>query len=110
MKVCSNSPGHMTMMAILPVYVENPSKISGTKRHLALQCNLRGCEPFHNDDSKLTLTNFMTRLNLILNAFLWRKIRKAIFVSTFASVWASKVGLLSSNHESFFPNNEPLIY
>ena len=42
--------------------------------------------------------------------FYGENFEKLFFVSTFASVWASKVGLLSSNHESFFPNNEPLIY
>ena len=42
MKVCSNGPGHMTKVAAMPIYGENPKKIffSGTKRPMTLNLDM----------------------------------------------------------------------
>ena len=41
-KVCSNSPGHMTNMAALPIYGKNLKKIffSGTKKPITLTAGM----------------------------------------------------------------------
>ena len=71
----TNSYGHMTNMATMPIYGKNSLNLffPGTKRPLALGLGMkdRGCGPYQvstNDESRLTLTYFMARLNLIPNA------------------------------------------
>ena len=41
-KVCSNGPGHMTMMATMPIYSKNSLKIffSRTRRPMTLGLNM----------------------------------------------------------------------
>ena len=71
----TNCYGHMTNMATMPIYGKNSLNLffPGTKRPLALGLGMkdRGCGPYQvstNDESRLTLTYFMARLNLIPNA------------------------------------------
>ena len=66
----------MTNMATTPIYGKNSLNLffSGTKRPLALGLGMWHweCGPYQvctNDDSRLTLTYFMARSNLIPNAF-----------------------------------------
>ena len=63
-KVCSNSPGHMTKMATMPIYVKNLKK-SSSMQHQVLEY-YQVCS---NDDPGLNLTYFMARSNLVLYAF-----------------------------------------
>ena len=79
-KTYTNCYGHMTNMATMPIYGKNSLNLffSGTKRPLTLGLGMkeRGCGPYKvstNDESRLTVTYFMVRSNLILNAFIWRK-------------------------------------
>ena len=81
----TNCYGHMTNMATMPIYGKNSLNLffSGTKRPLALELGMYvGCRPYQvsiNDESKLTLTYFMARSNLIPNVFIWRKFKMFIF-------------------------------
>ena len=79
-KIYTNCTGHMTKMATMPIYGKNPLNIffSGTKRPMALGLGMYhwGCGPHQictTDESRLTLTYFMARSNLIPNAFIWEK-------------------------------------
>ena len=79
-KTYTNCYGHLTNMATRPIYGKNSLNLffSGTKRPLALGLGMldRGFGPYQvstNDESRLTLTYFMARSNLIPNAFIWRK-------------------------------------
>ena len=67
MKICSNVPGHMTMMASYGK--KNPSKISffGTKRLMTLKLGiqyrvLKYFQICSNDDPVMTVTIFMSNL------------------------------------------------
>ena len=79
-KTYTNCYGHMTNMATIPIYGKNSFNLffSGTKRPLALELGMcdRGCGPYQvstNNESRLTLTYFVARSNLIPDAFIWRK-------------------------------------
>ena len=79
-KIYTNLYGHMTKMATTPIYGKSSLNIffSETKRPLALGLGMChwGRGPYQvctNDDSRLTLTYFMARSNLILIAFIWEK-------------------------------------
>ena len=79
-KVCSNGPGHMTKMAVMPTYGKKLKKIffSGSKRPMTLKHSMqhRVLEYYQvcsNDDPGLTLTYFMARSNLVPYAFVWEK-------------------------------------
>ena len=70
----------MTKLALTPLYGKNSLNIflSGTKRPMALGLSMLHwvCASFQvctNDESRLTLTYFMARSNLIPNAFIWEK-------------------------------------
>ena len=76
----TNCTRHMTKMATMPIYGKNPLNVffSGTKRPLALGLGMKHwrCSPYQvctNDESRLALTYFMARSNLIPNAFIWEK-------------------------------------
>ena len=76
-KIYTNCTGHMTKMATTPIYDKNPLNIffSGTKGPMALGLGMShwGCGPYQictNDESRLTLTYFMARTNLIPDAFI----------------------------------------
>ena len=80
----------MTKMATTPIYGKSSLNIffSETKRPLALGLGMChwGCGPYQvctNDDSRLTLTYFMARLNLIPNAFIWGKTKNVHYSITF---------------------------
>ena len=41
-KICSNGPGHMTKMAIMPIYGKNLKNFfSGTKKLMSLKCGMQ---------------------------------------------------------------------
>ena len=88
-KVCSNSPGHMTKMAAMPIYGKNLKEIflSGTKRLMTLKLSMhhRVLEYYQvcsNDDPGLTLIYFTARSNLVSYAFVWEKGKTMNFSET----------------------------
>ena len=86
-KVCSNSPGHMTKMATMPIYGKTLKIFFGTKRPMTLKfCMLHWVlecyQVCSNDDPGLTLTYFMARSNLIPYAFVWEKGKTLDFSET----------------------------
>ena len=88
-KIYTNCYGHMTKMATTPIYGKNSLNFfSGTKRPLALGLGMwhKGCGPYQvctNDESRLTLTYFMARSNLVPNAFIWGNLKMFIFLQLF---------------------------
>ena len=86
-KVCSNDPGHMTKMAIVPIY--------GKIRKLSMQRRvLEYYQVCSNDDPGLDLTYFMAGSNLVPYAFVWEKGKTLDFSETFI-VYDIKVGRCS---------------
>ena len=88
-KIFTSFTGHMTKMATTPIYGKKPLNIffSGTKRPMALGLGMKhwGCGFYQistNDESRLTLTYFMARKNLIPNAFIWENLKFAHFSIT----------------------------
>ena len=76
-KIYTNCSGHMTKMATTPINGKNSLTIffSGTKRPMTLGLGMYhwGYGPYQvctNDESRLTLTYFMARLNLNPNSFI----------------------------------------
>ena len=79
-KLFTNCTGLMTKITTMPIYGKNPLNIffSGTKGQWPwdLVCSIRDLGPTRirtNDESRLTLTFFMARSNLIPNAFIWEQ-------------------------------------
>ena len=77
-KVCSNGPGHMTKMSVMPIYGKNlkKSSLSGTKRPMTLNLYmhhwvLEYYQVCSNDDPGSTLTYFTARSNLVPYTFVW---------------------------------------
>ena len=74
-KFCSRLVGHMTKMAAMPIYGNNPSKIfSRTGGPISTKLGMyhRGLQPIivcSNDDPGLTLTYFTARSNFVTWAF-----------------------------------------
>ena len=98
MKIYSNSPGHMTSMATMPIYGKNLF-FSGTKRPMTLNIGIQHWAlKYHqvcsNDDPKLTLTYFTVRSNLVPYAFVWEK-GKTMDFSEIILVHDIKVGRCS---------------
>ena len=86
-KVCSNSPGHMTKMAAMPIYGKNIKKSSsGIKRLMTFKLGMqhRVLEVCSNDDPGLTLTYFTARSNLVPYAFIWKKGKMMDFSNYFS--------------------------
>ena len=88
-KVCSNGPGHMTRMAVLPIYSKNLKKVffSGTKRPMTLKLGMQHWvleyyQIYSNDVPGLTLTYFTARSNLVPYTFVWEKGKKIDFSET----------------------------
>ena len=86
-KLYTNCTGHMTKMATTPIYGKNHLNIffSGTKRLMAMGLGMWdwGFGPYQictNDESRLTLTYFMARSNLIPIAFIWENLEMFIFL------------------------------
>ena len=77
------NPGHMTKMAAMPIYGENPSKIifsrtSGlisTKLGMKLRW-LKHYNVYINHYPVMTLTYFTARSTSVANAFEWGKLLK----------------------------------
>ena len=75
-KIYTKCSGHMIKMATMPIYGKNSLNIFKAIRHGILVCSLGDVGPSEvctNDETRLTLTYFMARLNLIPNAFIWGK-------------------------------------
>ena len=77
-QIYTNCSSHMTKMAAMPIYCKNPLNIfSGTKRPMALVLGMHLWESgpyqvYSNDESRLTLTYFTARSNLVPNNCLSR--------------------------------------
>ena len=89
MKVCSNDPGHMTKVAVMPIYSKNLKKSSSRKikRPMTLKfCMqhrvLKYYQVYSNDDPGLTMTYFTTRSNLVPYVFVWEKGKTMDFSET----------------------------
>ena len=88
-KVCSNSPGHMTKLAAMPIYGQNLKKIffSGIKRPMTLKLGMQQrvldyYQVCSNYDPGLTLTYFTARSSLVPYAFVWEKGKTMDFSET----------------------------
>ena len=82
----------MTKMAVMPIYGKNPLEIffSRTGRLISTKLGMkhRGLQPiivYSNDNPRVTLTYFTPRSNLVIQAFLWEKVRTMYFSSTIAA-------------------------
>ena len=65
-KVCSNGPGHMTKMAVMPIYGKNFKISSQESLKLGMQHQvLKYYQVCSNDDPGLTLTYFTVRSDLV---------------------------------------------
>ena len=79
MKVCSNGPGYMTIMAAMPIYGTNLRKFSLERKRLMilkvgmLHWVLKYYQVCSNDEPVLTMTYFTARSNLVPYAFVWEK-------------------------------------
>ena len=78
-----NNLGHMTKMAVIPIYGKNPSKIffSETNRLISRKLGvkhrwLKYSNVYKNHDPMMTLTKFMARPTWVDYAFEWEKLLK----------------------------------
>ena len=79
-KVCSNNPGPITKMAVMPIHGKNLKKIffSETKRLMTFKLGMQHWlhkyyQVCSNDDPGLTITYHTARSNLLPYAFVWEK-------------------------------------
>ena len=100
-KFFSNSPGHMTKMAAVPIYDKNLKKIffTGTKGPMTLKLSmllwvLKYYQVCSNDDPGLTLTYFTAWSNVLPYAFVWEE-GKTMDISETIVVFDVKVGRCS---------------
>ena len=87
--ICSNSLGHMTQIAAMPIYGKYLQKIFfyGTKWPMTFNLRmqhwvLKYYEVCSNNDPGLTLTYFTSRSNLVPYAFIWVKGKTIDFSDT----------------------------
>ena len=76
-----HNPGHMTKMANMPIYGENPSIISRTGRLISTKLGmkhrlLKYYNVYINHDPVMTLTYFRARSTWVAYAFEWVKLLK----------------------------------
>ena len=87
-KVCSNSPGHMTKMAAMPIYGKNLKNLllryqkADDLETWYAALGARVLPSCSNDDPGLTLTYFTARSNLVPFAFVWEKGKTMDFSET----------------------------
>ena len=86
-KICSNGPGHMTNMAVMPIYGKTLNIFSGIIRPMTLKLGmhhrvLKCYQVCSNDDPGLTLTYFTARSNLVPYVFVWEKGKTMDFSQT----------------------------
>ena len=81
--MCINNLGHMTKMAVMPIYGKNPSNIffSETNRLISMKLGvnhpwLKYYNLYINHDPVMTLTKFMARSTWVAHAFKWEKLLK----------------------------------
>ena len=79
-KIYTKCTGHMSKMATMLIYGKTLYISSSLEPKgqwpWDLVCSIWGCGPYQictNDESKLALTYFMARSNLIPSAFIWEK-------------------------------------
>ena len=89
MEVCSNSPGHVTKMATMPVYSKNTLKIFSKTRRLMTfiqtwytSSGTRTLQSCLYDDPGLTLTYFTAWSTLLPSAFVWENVWILDFIQT----------------------------
>ena len=88
MKVCSNSLGHMTKMAAMPIYCKNPLKNllqnqkAGDLGTWYVALGMWGLPSCYDDDPRLTLTYLTSRPNLHPNAYKRDFFLKVYFLKT----------------------------
>ena len=103
-EVCSNNPGHMTMMAAMPIYGKNLKNLLFRNRRaddlkLGMQHRMHEYyQVYSNDEPGLTLTYCTARLNLVSYAFVWEKGKTMDFSETIV-VYDNKVGRCSYLNE-----------
>ena len=92
MKIYEYDVGHMTKMAVKPIYGKNPSKIffSGTGGPISTKLGMqhRGLQPItvvSNDNPGLTLTYFTAWSKFVTWAFPWEKVKTVDFPETIAA-------------------------
>ena len=88
-KIYTKYFGHMTKMALTPIYGKNLLKIffSRTRRPVTLRLSMKywGCEAYQvcsNDDPRVTLTYLTSRSSLFPDAFEWEIFWKVDFLNT----------------------------
>ena len=86
-KVCSNGPGHMTNMAVMPIMVKTLKNLLLRKHKVTLKLGmqywvLEYYQICSNDDPGLTFTYFRVRSNLVSYAFEWEKGKTMDFSET----------------------------
>ena len=93
-KICSNSPGHMTKMAAMPIYGKNLKKSSSPEPkgwwpwNFGMQHRvLEYYQICSNDDPGLTLTYFTIRSNLVPYAFVCEKGKTIGFFRNCCRLW-----------------------
>ena len=75
-KFFSNGPGHLTKMAVIPIYGKKSSSLEPKADDLETwyaESGARVLPSCSNDDTGLTLTYFTARSNLLPYAFVWEK-------------------------------------
>ena len=79
---CINNLGHMTKMAVMPIYGKNPSNFfSETNRLISMKLGvkhpwLKYKNVYINHDTVITLTKFMARSTWVAHALEWEKVLK----------------------------------
>ena len=68
-----NNQGHMTKMAVMPIYGINPSKIffSGTGRPISKKLGMKHYNVYINHEPVMTLTYFKTRSTWAAYVYEW---------------------------------------
>ena len=91
-KIYEYDVGHMTKMAVKPIYGKHSSNIffSGTGGPISTKLGMqhRGFQPitvFSNDNPGLTLTYFTAWSKFVASAFLWEKVNTVDFPETIAA-------------------------
>ena len=85
MKIYTNELGHMTNMTTMPIYGRNlkksstPEAIPMTLKLGMWHCLCKYYQGCSNYDAGLTLTYFMSRSNLVTQAFVWEKVKIIYF-------------------------------
>ena len=82
----------MTKMAAMSIYGKNPLEIFFSRTGRLISTKLGMYQPglqliilYSNDEPRVTLTYLMARSNLVIEAFLWEKVKTVEFSETIAA-------------------------